>query len=181
MHTTGNHLAHIALALVDRIPAGATGSLWFGDEGVIHLDHGRICWISARRTKARLVELLAEASGLSSFALAELRRRCEQESPSAYAEALFGEVRRLPHKLCDVLRRHSAESLLVLGAEIESTRWQPRTARGFDPGAASFSRHELQQELDRILRTERPLAQKLRTVGRHTTRKLGSYVFSTAA
>lgn len=179
MHTTLNHLAHIALSLVDRIPTGATGSLWFGDEGVIHLDHGRICWISARRTKGRLIELLAEASGLSSFALAELRRRSEQESPSAYAEALFAEVQRSPQKLCDVLRRHSAESLLVLGAEVESTRWQPRTARGFSP-TVSFSKHELSQELDRVLRTERPILRKLRTVGEHTTRKIGSYAFSTA-
>jgi hypothetical protein len=68
------------LRAIDDLPAGATGALPFGDQGVILLEARKICWALARSMRFHLTDILRSQSTeeLTQDVVEQVYRRCKQ-------------------------------------------------------------------------------------------------------
>src|SRR5688572_27455470 len=152
------------LSYVDDLPAGATGALHFGEQGVILLQSRKICWAVARTMRVRLTDILRNQSTppVPREAVEALYRQCEI-SGTPIGEALVASGLASEAGLRAALYKHNGEAIVALaqsGAVPDSfvshskTGYDPKFAfsssevlamLGFadDPARAAAAQHEL--------------------------------------
>ncbi|MET0284970.1 MAG: hypothetical protein ABW352_10880 [Polyangiales bacterium] len=111
------------LEQVERLPAGATGALVFGDEGVILVEDKQICWAVARGMQPRLSDLLCgqRQPPLSHARLEQLCRSC-RELGTPLGQALVEQGLLSTAELRAALERHTCEALVRIA---QHTRGEP--------------------------------------------------------
>ena len=132
------------LGLVDDLPSGATGALHFGEQGLILLQSGKICWAVARSMRLRLTDILRGQSTppLPREAVEALYRSC-RESGKPIGEALVASGLVSEQGLRAALFKHNGEAIVALaksGALPDSFVAHSKT--GYDP-KFSFSSCEV--------------------------------------
>jgi hypothetical protein len=129
---------------VDELPAGATGVLQFGEEGVILLESRKICWAVARTMRVRLTDILRNQSTppMPREAVEDIYRQCK-ESGTPIGEALVKGGLVSEAGLRSALFKHNGEAIVQLaqsGAVPDGFVAHART--GYDP-KYSFSPGEI--------------------------------------
>ncbi len=103
------------LGFIDELPAGATGALRFGEQGVILLENRKICWAMARATKLRLTDILRNQSTrpLSREAIEDIYRQCK-DNGTPIGEALVAGGLVSEAGLRAALSKHNGEAIAQL-------------------------------------------------------------------
>jgi hypothetical protein len=131
------------LKSVDGLPAGATGALAFGSEGVILVERKRVCWALASEMP-RLTDILCaqETPPLPRRKMEDVFRRCQREH-TPFGEALLASGMITENGLRTALSLHSGEAIARLAqGGAEPTQFSNHLRRGYDPRFA-FTTAEL--------------------------------------
>ena len=127
---------------VERLPAGATGALIFGDKsepsGSVLVENGRICWAAAAGMTRRLTDILMEQSRtpLSRDTIEEAYERCRLDgTPLGASLVARGIV--TPRGLRDALLTHTGDAIALLSEALReegkvSPAWVPNRTRRYD-------------------------------------------------
>jgi hypothetical protein len=123
-----------ALARVEQLTPADSGLLSFGSDpaGGIFVERGRVCWVAARGLQRRLRDLLETHAHLDPRTLASVAERCRAQG-LPLGQTLVAEGLLPPNELESALRRHSAESLVVLCRGPHRTSWASHAGRGYLP------------------------------------------------
>jgi len=123
------------LAYIDDLPAGATGALHFGDQGVILLESRKVCWAVARSMRIRLTDILRNQSTppLPRERVEQIYRRCK-ESGTPIGEALVASGLATEAGLRAALFKHNGEAIVALAQSgIVPDAFVPHLKTGYDP------------------------------------------------
>lgn len=123
------------LGYIDDLPAGATGALNFGPNGVILLQSRRICWAMARTMRLRLTDILRNQSTppVSREAVEQVYRRCK-DSGTPIGEALVASGLATEAGLRAALFKHNGEAIVALArAGAAPDDWVTHTKSDYDP------------------------------------------------
>lgn len=101
--------------------------------GTVLVQHGRICWAMAEGMQARLTDLLRrEAQTPVNLDFERFFKRCAAED-TPIGEALVREGWLTPNGLCQALRAHTAEAILLMSGQSHlQTRWFPHRKNDYD-------------------------------------------------
>jgi hypothetical protein len=132
------------LGYIDDLPAGATGALHFGDQGVILLESRKICWAVARSMRIRLTDILRNQSTPPvSREQVELIYRSCKESGMPIGEALVASGLASEAGLRAALFKHNGEAIVALARSgMLPDDFVQHTKTGYDP-KFSFSPCEI--------------------------------------
>lgn len=134
-------LLHGALELlehVEQVPPHASGELVLAldghTRGVVYVEHGRVCFVAARGLGARLSDRLRACARIpiSEHAMEALVREGNGRR-TPLGELLVDSGLMTPEALMGALRRHTADSLVHIGAGPVTSRWRPRVAGSYQP------------------------------------------------
>jgi hypothetical protein len=124
------------VAHVEALPAGATGALAFGEEGVILVEHRRICWAIAHAMPERLSDFLCREREppLQRAQVEAVFRRCKREG-TPLGEALVASRLLSEVELRAALEHHTCEAILrlALGQVRAPTSFTRHSGRGYNP------------------------------------------------
>lgn len=103
------------LSFVDELPAGATGVLRFGDQGVILLESRRVCWAIAPSLRLRLTDIVRNQTSprLPRAAVEEICQKCKL-SGQPIGEALVASGLVSERGLRSALLKHTAAAIAHL-------------------------------------------------------------------
>lgn len=131
-------------AFVDELPAGATGVLHFGDQGVILLEARKICWAVARTMRVRLTDILRNQSTppLPREAVEDIYRQCKGDG-TPIGEALVKGGLVSEAGLRSALFKHNGEAIVQLAISgVAPDGYVAHARTGYDP-KYSFSCGEI--------------------------------------
>ena len=126
------------LAHVEQVAPASSGELVLAREGrtrgVVYVEHGRVCFAAARGLGSRLADLLRTRARIEVTArgMVELLRH-GRDHDTPLGELLVESGMMTPDGLMGALRRHTAESLVHIGAVPVTAWWIPRERGGFQP------------------------------------------------
>ncbi|HKO46189.1 MAG TPA: hypothetical protein VJV79_00610 [Polyangiaceae bacterium] len=123
------------LAVIDKLPRGATGVLKFADHGVILLESRKICWAVARPMRLRLTDILRNQSTppLPREAVEQIFRRCKVDG-RPIGEALVESGLVSEAGLRAALFKHNGEAIAHLAnSGIVPEAFVSHTRTGYDP------------------------------------------------
>ncbi|MEO8900417.1 MAG: hypothetical protein ABI488_02290 [Polyangiaceae bacterium] len=123
------------LAFIDELPAGATGVLRFGEEGIILLDSRKICWAVARTMRIRLTDILRNQSTppLAREAVEDIYRQC-QVNGRPIGESLVASGLVSEPGLRAALLKHNGEAIAQLArANAAPDHFTAHACTGYDP------------------------------------------------
>lgn len=133
---------------LDVVKPGSTGAFFYGDPkdpvGTVLLDEGRVCWAVARGMRHRLTDLLREesVSAVDEAKIKSIYNVCRQER-RPLASALVEEGVVSHEGFRNVIRRHTTEAMLEIGATGEQRRSWIERRRGHYASKVSFSSLDL--------------------------------------
>lgn len=126
------------LVRLEEVPANAAGALVFGPlhrpAGTIVMEHGRVCWASARTMRRRLTDLLRYQNDppLAATTVESVYRRCAIER-KPLGETLVQQGIVSETQLRRALRQHSSEAVAVLSLQrAAAPRWIPHRHSRYD-------------------------------------------------
>ena len=132
------------LSQVDELPAGATGALHFGDQGVVLLQARKICWAVARTMRLRLTDILRNQTTppVPREAVEAIYRRCKQTG-TPIGEALVAGGLATEAGLRAALFKHNGDAIVALAkCGLPPSAFASHSKTGYDP-KFSFSPCEL--------------------------------------
>jgi hypothetical protein len=120
---------------VEELPAGTTGALAFGDEGLILIENKRICWAIATHMRRRLTDILCQQRSppLPREMMEDVFRRCKKQSVP-FGEMLVSSGLVTEGGLRAALERHNGEAVARISCvHVKPTHYTGHTKSGYDP------------------------------------------------
>ncbi len=127
-----------ATSLLDHIedlPAGTTGALAFGDEGLVLIENKRICWAIATHMRRRLTDILCQQRSppLPREMMEDVFRRCKKQSVP-FGELLVSSGLVTEVGLRAALERHNGEAVARISCfHVKPTHYTSHSKSGYDP------------------------------------------------
>ncbi len=120
---------------VEDLPAGTTGALAYGEDGLILIENRRICWAIAAHMRRRLTDILCQQRSppLPRELMEDVFRRCKKQSVP-FGEMLVSSGLVTEGGLRAALELHNGEAVARISCvHVKPTHYTVHTKSSYDP------------------------------------------------